>query len=516
MVDQHGDPARKILFITLDQFRADLIHGRLAEHSSLPNLKAFAKEATSFNQTFSVTTPCGPSRTSLLTGMYAMNHRSICSGIPLANHHTNLALEVRKHGVEPLLFGYTDTTQDPRGRPSSDPDLKSYEQVMPGFREIVSMPFLSSLSWMSDLSAKGYDVPNLRAPWYPECATGPESILEPAMVRSEDSDTAFLANETIKNLDRRRDDSWLAHVTFIRPHPPFHVPEPWNKLHDPDAIPDAIAVEDFERERNIHPVVGTMFSEPMLSYMYKGFDGWLSDIDESTRRACRAVYLGLAAEVDHHLGRIFDWLKAAGLWEQTLIIITSDHGEMLGDHFMWGKEAVYDSCYHVPLLIRDPERPGKAGYTIESFVESVDIAPTILEWIGASAPTEFDGYSLLPYLNGGIPTGERDHVFMELELSHPESPSTIETKLGLGLREANVAMIRDNYWKYVHFNGGLPPLLFDLKNDPNETVNLAEMPAFQAELRRLSAKMLDHRMTSCFNAVTKSAITANGPMTRSV
>ena len=174
MTQPQENPARKILFITLDQFRADLLHGRLAEHASLPNLEAFAREATTFTRHFSVTTPCGPSRTSLLTGMYAMNHRSICSGIPLASHHTNLALEVRKLGIEPLLFGYTDTTQDPRGRPTHDPDLRSYEQVMPGFREIVGMPFTNNLSWMSDLGAKGYDVPHFKAPWYPDKASGPE------------------------------------------------------------------------------------------------------------------------------------------------------------------------------------------------------------------------------------------------------------------------------------------------------------------------------------------------------
>lgn len=515
MTSEHESSAPKILFITLDQFRADLLDGRLDKHSTLPNLKEFAKQAVSFIRHFSVTTPCGPARTSLLTGMYAMNHRSVSSGTPLASHYTNLALELRKHGIEPLLYGYTDTAQDPRGRPFHDPDLRSYEQVMPGFREVVSMPFMNSKSWMADLVAKGYDVPHFKAPWYPDGASGPESILEPAMIRSEDSDTAYLADETIKNLNLRRDDSWLAHVTFIRPHPPFHAPEPWNRLHDPNEIPDAVAVDDIEREKSVHPVIATQFSEPMLNYMYSGFDGRLADLDESTRRACRAVYLGLAAEVDHHLGRIFDWLKATGLWDETLIIITSDHGEMLGDHFMWGKQTVYDACFHVPLLIRDPRCLLKAGSKIESLVESVDIAPTILEWIGASAPPEFDGYSLLPYLTDDTPPVARDHVFMELELSHPEPPSAIETKLGLRLREANVAILREEQWKYIHFNGGLPPLLFDLKDDPDETTNLAELTEFQAELRRLSSKMLDHRMTHCFNAMTTSAITNQGLVTRS-
>ncbi len=107
---------RKVLFIIADQFRADCIDGALATHINLPNIQAFRKEAVTFTKHYSVTNPCGPARASILTGKYAMNHRSIRNGTPLADNIPNIALEARKSGYDPAVFGYTDTSADPRGR----------------------------------------------------------------------------------------------------------------------------------------------------------------------------------------------------------------------------------------------------------------------------------------------------------------------------------------------------------------------------------------------------------------
>ncbi|MCC0029711.1 MAG: sulfatase-like hydrolase/transferase [Brucellaceae bacterium] len=112
-----------VLFITIDQLRADLISGPLAGFAPTPNLDRLAATGTRFDGHFTVTVPCGPARASLLTGLYAMNHRSVRNGAPLARHHATIATEMRKAGYEPLLFGYTDTTPDPTGMDPEDPDL---------------------------------------------------------------------------------------------------------------------------------------------------------------------------------------------------------------------------------------------------------------------------------------------------------------------------------------------------------------------------------------------------------
>jgi arylsulfatase A-like enzyme len=498
MTTKPNPHAGKVLFITMDHFRADLLSGGLANVAKLPNIRQLMADSVSFSNHFSVTAPCGPARASLLTGLYAMNHRSVRNGTPLATHHTNLALELRKAGREPLLFGYTDTSPDPTVKPALDPDLTSYEGLMPGFSEVVQMRFDTSYPWVADLGAKGYDVSDYRK-LYRAVDDGSGRLDAPTVYSAEDSDTAFLTNETLKHLSVRKTQDWMAHVTYIRPHPPLAAPHPWNRLHAAADMPEAHAIDDIAVERAVHPAIDAMFCEPKLKYMYRGFDGFLDAMSEDTRQSLRAIFMGLAAEVDHHLGRIFDWLKQTGQWDETLIVVTSDHGEMLGDHFMWGKETIYDPCFHVPLIIRDPRNKAAAGTVVHDFVESIDIAPTILEWVGGTPPTAFDGRSLTPFLAGSTPEGWRDHVFMELEFGRPGAPTVIERQLGLGLLEANVAILREHRWKYVHFNGGLPPLLFDLEADPSEMKNLAGDPNYDKELLRLSRKMLDHRMTHQFN-----------------
>src|SRR5690606_35592977 len=150
---------RNVLFVTIDQLRADCLFGTLGVGTPLATLRELAGESHSFLNHFTVTNPCGPARASLLTGRYAMNHRSVRNGTPLDATMPNLATEARRAGYEPLLFGYTDTSTDPRGRPEADPDLRSYEGVLPGFRELAEMRAEDSLSWRADLMAKGYALP---------------------------------------------------------------------------------------------------------------------------------------------------------------------------------------------------------------------------------------------------------------------------------------------------------------------------------------------------------------------
>ena len=149
--------AGNVLFIIIDQLRADCLNGALAEHVDLPNLRAFTNDAVTFGQHFSVTNPCGPSRASILTGQYAMNHRSVRNGTPLRHDTPNIATEMRKAGYLPMLYGYTDTTADPRVHDKNDPILKSYEQPMNGFHEVVEMRLEESYPWRSHLIQKGYE-----------------------------------------------------------------------------------------------------------------------------------------------------------------------------------------------------------------------------------------------------------------------------------------------------------------------------------------------------------------------
>ncbi len=176
---------RNVLFITIDQLRADVVFGDLAAHVDLPNLRGLMDDAVTFTRHYSVTNPCGPSRASLLTGQYAMNHRSVRNGTPLRNDIPTLATEVRKSGYTPLLFGYTDTSQDPRAYPEGDPALSTYEHPMTGFHEMVEMRSEESYPWRADLIAKGYDLPDYEDFYVP--------VAEPAQERRIDGPAFYRA-----------------------------------------------------------------------------------------------------------------------------------------------------------------------------------------------------------------------------------------------------------------------------------------------------------------------------------
>ena len=486
-----ADPRRgNVLFVTLDQVTMAALQGPMAGAVPLPAFDRLAARGVRFDNHCTVTLPCGPARASLLTGLYAMNHRAIRNGTPLARHHATVATEARKAGYEPLLFGYSDISPDPDGVDPEDPILASYEGVAPGFRELVEMRLDDGLEWPGYLRARGHafelgggPVPDVYRPAGQGNAPRPS---DPAIYSAEESDTAYLTDRTLAALDIRREAAWFAHVTYIRPHPPLVAPAPWNRLVDPATLPAP------DRTRPDHPFLDAWFSAPSNRGLFWGFDGDCAALTDDQVRELRAVYLGLLAEVDHHLGRLLDWLDRTGQADRTLVIVTADHGEMLGDKAMWGKESVFDPAFRVPLWIVDPA--GQAGSTVALPTESVDLAPTILDWIGRTPPAAMDGRSLLPLVRGAVPGDWRAAQFLEADLGNPRSPTRFQRALGLSDLQTPVAILRGPRWKYVHFGGGVPPMLYDLQSDPGETRDLGRDPAHVDIRAGMMAALID-RMT---------------------
>ncbi|MDJ0629653.1 MAG: sulfatase-like hydrolase/transferase [Rhodobacter sp.] len=494
----------KVLFVVIDQIRADLLFGRLADHIELPNLRRLMDEAVSFTNHVSVANPCGPSRTSMLTGRYAMNHRSVRNGAPLAHDTPNLARELRKGGYHPLLFGYTDTTRDPRRHPPKDPLLATYETEMPGFEVVTEMRMEENRAWLAYLHSKGYRLPQSQEIWVP----AGDRIAAPAFYRAEDSDTAFLTDCCLNALAVRRDQRWCAHLTYLRPHPPFVAPAPYNEMYDPAGLPLPHRPFSREEEAASHPYFGPLLEKDHARQTVIGFPDLGDDID--TVQQLRALYFGLATEVDHHLGRILDWLKHSGQWDDTLVIVCGDHGEMLGDRHCWGKRAPFAEAYHVPLIVRMPG--GRQGLRVSAPTESVDLLPTILQAVGLEIPHFADGASLIPFLQGEEPEGWRDASYSELDFGNPVVPTLWQSKLGLSVEEANLAILREGAWTLVHFNGGLPPLL--LSDTDRQAADHSKDPANSATLLRLTRRLLDHRMRHADRGLSDWMITPEGPKLR--
>ena len=493
---------RNVLFVIIDQLRADCLNGALADHVELPNLRALQADAVSFRRHYSATNPCGPSRASILTGQYAMNHRSVRNGTPLPHDVPNIATEMRRAGYLPQLFGYTDIPADPRIHDPSDPVLRSYEQVLPGFEQAIEMRLEESWPWRGYLLDKGYDVPPYPDIFRPD-GDRPD---DPAIYRAEDSDTAFLTDRTISEL-RARPKGWFAHLTYIRPHDPFVAPAPYNRLVDPAKLPLPKRAGDIGSEAARHP-----YNEPCLAHAplcgtIEGFPD-LEPTDANVQMI-RALYLGLAAEVDHHIGRVIGFLKESGQYDDTLIVVSADHGEMLGDFHAWGKQTYYDAAYHTPLIIRDPRYAEQFGTAVDALTESVDVAPTILDLMGQDIPDTMNGRSLRPFLSGETPDDWRVYGYSELDYGKPHKETHWQKALNLPAEKCNLAILRDERFTFVHFNGDLPEILFDHSAE-GETRNVAGEPEYQTTVNQMLRALLDHRMTHAQSLFSRTMITSDG------
>ncbi|WP_171176754.1 alkaline phosphatase family protein [Ruegeria sp. HKCCA4633] len=505
--------AKNVLFIIIDQLRADCLSGALADYVDLPNLRAFMQEAVTFTRHYSVTNPCGPSRASLLTGQYAMNHRSVRNGTPLRHDTPNIATEMRKAGYLPMLFGYTDTSADPRVHDANDPVLKSYEQSMTGFFEVVEMRLEESYPWQAHLMKNGYKFDQYWDVYKPTSKDGqPPKLNDPAPYRAEDSDTAFLTDAFLEGIAPHCGEGWFAHLTYIRPHPPLVAPAPYNDMYNPAEIPLPQRLHSTEAEKDLHPFFGPTQNSYTAKDFVHGFDE-VEPTDENIR-TLRAVYLGLATEVDHHIGRVVKFLKDSGQYDDTMLVITADHGEMLGDRHSWGKMTVYDAAYHTPLMIRLPGNNDQAGARVSVPTESVDVAPTILDWIGHPAPNAMDGRSLMPLLRGEVPEDWRSYSFSELDFSEPENPTLWQQQLGTGNSDSCLGILRDERFTLIEFAADLPPILFD-HHGKGEFENVADKPELAPDLARLSRQMLRHRMKNMDHTLSLHSITSEGAKNRS-
>lgn len=501
---------RNVLFIVIDQLRADCLNGALAAHVKLPNLRALMQEAVSFENHYSVTNPCGPSRASLLTGQYAMNHRSVRNGTPLRHDTPNIATEMRKAGYLPMLWGYTDSSQDPRVHHPKDPAVRTYEHPMVGFHEMLEMRLEESLPWQSHLMEQGYRFDRYEDVY--KSAPDPDGIRRinsPAIYSAEHSDTAFLTNRFLQQIPAYANQGWFAHLTYIRPHPPLVAPAPYNRMYDPSLLPLPSRMETAEQEAELHPFCAPAQQHARAADFVEGFEDL--EIDTAAIQTLRAVYLGLATEVDHHIGRVVQFLKESGQYDNTLLVVTADHGEMLGDHHAWGKQTMFDAAYKVPLIMRLPENEAQAGTKISHPTESIDIVPTILDWVGQEIPNSVDGCSLRPLATGENPRGWRKFSVSELDFANPLSPTVWENQLGTGPSDSCLSILRDERFTLVEFAADLPPLLFDRSSKDGEFTNVATDPQYASELARLCRSLLRHRMQNMDHTLSLDMITNEGP-----
>lgn len=501
-----------ILLITADQWRGDSFGA--AGHPVLrtPAIDALAAEGVCFLRHYAQAAPCSPGRASLYTGLYQMNHRVLRNGTPLDARHDNIAKALAREGYRPTLFGYTDQAVDPRTTTPDDPRLATYEEVLPGFEVAVKLPE-DNAAWFAWLQARGHPEPADRwGMYWPEAGKPGLPDRAPPRYGQDETETAFLAGAFLDWLSEQpKGEPWCAHLSFLRPHPPFVVPAPFNELYDPAEGPEFRRAASAAAEAAQHPYLRYWLETAQAGSfcMVDPPERRVADWPEEAFRTVRATYWGMISEVDRQIARLVEGLKAAGAWDDTVIALTSDHGEMMGDHWTLGKFGYFDQAYHVPLIVRDPRHPGGFGSRVTAFTEAVDVVPTLLEAACARREGPADGLALTPFLRGEAPRGWRREAHWEFDFR--EVPGArAQAALGVELDDCSLAVIRGERWKYVHF-AGLPPLLFDLEEDAAELVNRAEDPACLPVRVALAEKLLAWRSRHLDRRLTGIAQTAGGP-----
>ncbi len=436
-----------VLLITLDQFRGDCLSSAGHPVVRTPNLDALASQGVRLARHYSQAAPCGPGRACLYTGTYQMSNRVVANGTPLDNRFDNVARAARRAGFDPALLGYTDQGIDPRCADGpDDPRLSDYEGVLPGFT--LELDLAHERAWNEWLRGLGY---------------GPFADREHALATEPDrpvelSISSFLTDRLIDWIGRQ-DSSWFAHASYLRPHPPYAAAGEWSRAYAPDDVP--LPIEPAEHRHWLH-------------------EGALSVPDaaaprsETEIRTLRAQYYGMIGEVDFHLGRVWSALRQLGQWDDTFVVVTSDHGEQLGDHGLLEKLGWFEQSYHVVGIVRDPRRPHAHGSTVWEFTENVDLFPTLCDAMGIDVPLQCDGLPLTPFLDGAEPAWWRSAAHWEYDWR--------DVFLRLGeyswpwdrrLEQQHLTVLRNDHFQYVQFADG-SWRCFDIAADPTGRTEVSD------------------------------------------
>ena len=488
-----------ILFVMYDQLRFDYLSCAGHPHLQTPNFDRVAAMGVRFTNAFVQSPICGASRMSFYTGRYVSSHGAAWNGFPLRVGERTMGDHLRSSGMDCWLIGKTHMKADAEGmaRLGLSPDSEiGARQAECGFDAWIRDDGL----WASGpdgfydekrspyneyLKSKGYASEN---PWADFANAGVDedgdmatgwmfsNADKPANIREEDSETPWLTRQTIDFIDQAK-APWCAHVSYIKPHWPYIVPAPYHDMFGSEHVPEPTR-HDSERD-NPHPVFGAYMGNKIATAFQR----------EDVRQKVIPAYMGLIKQCDDQLGFLLDHLEETGRMADTMIVLTSDHGDYLGDHWMGEKDLFHNPSVKIPMIIYDSSSKADAtrGTTCDALVEAIDLVPTFVEAAGGKVASNIlEGRALTPLLHGETPDW-REYAISEFDYS----PTPQAVKLGLEPNDCRLFMVFDGRYKMMHAMGGFRPMLFDLENDPNEFDDLAKGDAHKEVLDRLYSQLAD-------------------------
>jgi arylsulfatase A-like enzyme len=433
-----------------------------------PNLNKLASESLVFERAYVSQPVCTPSRSTVMTGLWP--HQSTCTAnnVPLPAHTPCL----------PELLNDPDYRAAYMGKWHLGDEVFAQH----GFHEWISIEdgYVGGFGTGRNRETKSSYWHYLHGLGYPTNAKGLYTRDFAAHLPIDQCKPKFLEAHAIDFLRRHTRDPFMLFVNYLEPHMPFY--GPLNDLHDPATIdlPQSFndPLEDDE------PLRYRLLRE---GYAANGFGGQDMRTETGWRRL-RANYYGLVSQVDRSVGAILGELERLGLADDTIVVYTSDHGDMMGAHRLLAKTVMYEEAVRVPWLMRVPML-GRKQRVLRGRYSHIDLAPTLLELLGAKSPT-LPGRSLMPVLRQARPTA-RD-VFVEWNGAEGKLSANLPAVSEADVKRVEDAPIRtvitQDGWKLCLCKRDKSQL-FDLNTDPYETHNLFYRPGHTDRIRDLSNRI---------------------------
>jgi choline-sulfatase len=445
-----------ILFLMDDQHRGDAIGAAGATWLETPHLDRLAAEGVMFTRAYVSIPSCLPARTSILTGKSPWGHGILGYYAPAEFYQYEL----------PRMFTEAGYRTHAVGKNHFAPmrNTHGYETVMleEGWHSVIEgAPKCDYQQWFERV-APALDM-NATGLHYTDHRGGRYFLFTDSLHA-----THWTADRAVKFLRNYQGDRpWLLKVSFQRPHPPFDPPKRWHDHYQEVDIP--LPVVSTWAEAKYGDMTGSL--EEQTHATSGNFP------KEEIMASLRSYYAGLSF-VDEQLGRVIEALKKRGEYENTLILFTSDHGDMMGDHHMWRKCRPYEGSANVPMILRWPESLGQVwqrGQTSDALVELRDILPTFLDVAGMAKPEEMDGASMFDVMRG-----KEWRTVLDLEHSRIYEPDNAWVCL------------TDERYKYIYYTLTGQQQLFDLKQDPDELADLAQQGQQAALVEQWRQRMVEH------------------------
>ena len=460
------DRQPNVLFIVCDDLNTHVSTSGYP-HISTPAFDHLAAEGLTFRRAYCQYPVCGPSRASFLHGLYPQSTGILDNKSDIRNVRPGTVSMPQRFKESGYWTGAVGKVFHNSG---ADPGEVAWHEVLRFEND--EMPQVTPIRKKFEAEHGSVDHGKARRLWRQKYATiakqtrGQQPGYGPSGLQDDQHKDGRNARQIASWLDKKAygEKPFFMACGIQKPHVPFLAPDKYFDMYPPASLEFKPALSEFWQQT------------PRIAMVkrYEGFGFKFGVENDSLRREYMQAYHACISFIDAQIGLVFDALKRTGRWDDTIVVLTSDHGYQLGEHFMWGKVTLFEVCDRVPLVIRVPETSTTvqttAGSSSEGLVELVDLFPTLAELCSMTPPDDLQGRSLVPMLS---------------DLSHTGKPFAY-TVVSRG-QELGKA-IRTGRWRYTKWPGGEE--LYDLQDDPTEQKNFANSKQHADTVKAMRAHLV--------------------------